>query len=97
MKELLKQPSFKLVSIRRWEEFIGEISGYNYISAKGSVPGSVWGHNNKDLRDADGRMAEVELRDVKAKTTPMPSIAVKPGSGFPSKRAVTGWLRVAAG
>jgi 3-mercaptopyruvate sulfurtransferase SseA len=57
VKDLLKEPNARLVSIRRWEEFIGKNSGYNYIEPKGSVPGSVWGHDNKELRDQDGRMA----------------------------------------
>jgi thiosulfate/3-mercaptopyruvate sulfurtransferase len=58
VKDLLKQPSIRLATIRKWDEFIGKISGYSYIEAKGSVPGSVWGHDNEELRDWDGRMAD---------------------------------------
>ena len=58
VKDLIKQPNARLATIRRWEEFIGRISGYSYIEARGSVPGSVWGRDNLDLRDWDGRMAD---------------------------------------
>ena len=38
-KELLKSKDGDLVSIRSWSEFIGKVSGYNYIEKKGRVPG----------------------------------------------------------
>jgi len=56
LKGFLEQPDFVLTSIRRWEEFIGEISGYSYIEPKGEIQGAVWGHNTRDFRDQDGRM-----------------------------------------
>jgi len=33
-----------LVSIRSWKEWIGETSGYNYIAAKGDIPGAIFGN-----------------------------------------------------
>ena len=56
LKESLGQSGFVLTSIRRWEEFIGEISGYSYIEPKSEIPGAAWGHNTRDFRDQDGKM-----------------------------------------
>jgi len=33
-----------LVSVRSWKEWIGETSGYNYIKAKGDIPGAIFGN-----------------------------------------------------
>jgi len=44
----------KLVDIRSWDEHIGKISGYDYITPKGRPAGSVWGHagvDNSSLND----------------------------------------------
>ncbi len=56
LKEYLQQPNFVLASIRRWDEFIGKISGYNYIEPKGEIKGAVWGHHKSDLHDQEGKM-----------------------------------------
>lgn len=37
------QTDAALVSIRTWDEFTGKTSGYSYISAKGDIPGALWG------------------------------------------------------
>jgi len=42
-RRLLEQPDASLVSIRTWNEFIGETSGYSYIPAKGDIAGAIWG------------------------------------------------------
>ncbi len=48
-KEILKdKEGSKLVDIRSWDEFIGKISGYDYIKAKGRPAGAVWGHAGSD-------------------------------------------------
>jgi len=47
-KEILKSPDKNLVSIRSWREFIGEVSGYNYIEKKGRIPGSIFGNCGSD-------------------------------------------------
>ncbi|MFP4558763.1 MAG: rhodanese-like domain-containing protein [Archaeoglobaceae archaeon] len=38
----------ELVSVRSWDEYIGNVSGYNYISKKGRIPGSIFGNNGSD-------------------------------------------------
>ncbi|MBW1849514.1 MAG: sulfurtransferase [Deltaproteobacteria bacterium] len=47
-KEILKAPDKNLVSIRSWREFIGEVSGYNYINKKGRIPGAIFGNCGSD-------------------------------------------------
>jgi len=42
-KEILKASDKNLVSVRSWREFIGEVSGYNYIEKKGRIPGTLDG------------------------------------------------------
>jgi 3-mercaptopyruvate sulfurtransferase SseA len=40
-KEFLADPNSELVSMRSWEEFIGNVSGHHYIGPKGRIPGAV--------------------------------------------------------
>jgi len=47
-KEILKSSDKNLVSVRSWREFIGEVSGYNYIGKKGRIPGALFGNSGSD-------------------------------------------------
>jgi thiosulfate/3-mercaptopyruvate sulfurtransferase len=47
-KIILKSEDKNLVSVRSWREFIGEVSGYNYIEKKGRIPGAVFGNCGSD-------------------------------------------------
>ena len=47
-KELLASDHGELVSVRSWEEFIGNTSGYHYIEKKGRIPGAVFGNCGSD-------------------------------------------------
>jgi thiosulfate/3-mercaptopyruvate sulfurtransferase len=47
-KAILASPDANLVSVRSWPEYIGEVSGYNYIVKKGRIPGSVFGNCGSD-------------------------------------------------
>ena len=51
-----EDPNFRLVSIRSWEEFIGETSGYSYIPVAGEPAGAVWGHDTDAYYDIDGSL-----------------------------------------
>jgi 3-mercaptopyruvate sulfurtransferase SseA len=61
---ILKRADASLVSIRTWNEYIGNTSGYSYIPAKGDIAGSLWGKSGSDddvngmseFHDAHGRM-----------------------------------------
>jgi len=41
-KKILASPAAELVCVRSWPEYIGEVSGYNYIEKKGRIPGAVF-------------------------------------------------------
>jgi len=47
-KEIIASDKGNLVSVRSWPEYIGEVSGYNYIEKKGRIPGSVFGNCGTD-------------------------------------------------
>jgi 3-mercaptopyruvate sulfurtransferase SseA len=41
-KKILQSPDKNLVCVRSWREYVGEVSGYNYIRKKGRIPGAVF-------------------------------------------------------
>lgn len=47
-RALLTQPDGALVSIRSEAEFLGKVSGYSYIAARGDIPGARWGRAGVD-------------------------------------------------
>jgi 3-mercaptopyruvate sulfurtransferase SseA len=47
-KEMLRADDKNLVCVRSWPEFIGEVSGYNYIQKKGRIPGAVFANCGSD-------------------------------------------------
>ncbi|HKK10686.1 MAG TPA: rhodanese-like domain-containing protein [Bacteroidales bacterium] len=47
-KAMIGSTEADLVSIRSWNEIIGEVSGYNYIEQKGRIPGAVFGNCGTD-------------------------------------------------
>jgi 3-mercaptopyruvate sulfurtransferase SseA len=47
-KELLKSDTGDLICVRSWHEYIGEVSGYNYIEKKGRIPGAVFSNCGSD-------------------------------------------------
>lgn len=53
-EKLTSDSNFKLVSIRSEEEWLGETSGYNYITRAGEPEGAVWGKGAKSASDVDG-------------------------------------------
>ncbi|MBP1204756.1 thiosulfate/3-mercaptopyruvate sulfurtransferase [Duganella sp. 1411] len=63
-RALLTRPDGALVSIRSEAEFLGKVSGYSYIAARGDIPGARWGRAGVDgdvnsmsaYHLADGRM-----------------------------------------
>ncbi|MDP2211497.1 MAG: rhodanese-like domain-containing protein [Candidatus Aquicultor sp.] len=97
-KDVLKDPNGRLVSIRSWDEFIGKISGYDYIPRAGEPKGAVWGHagsdssNVNDFHDQDGRMRNYdEITEMWAEwdITPEKNVAFYCGTGW---RAAETWF-----
>jgi 3-mercaptopyruvate sulfurtransferase SseA len=48
-KSLLQQSDGVLVSIRSWDEFVGNTSGYSYIEPTGDISGAHWGRAGGDV------------------------------------------------
>ena len=50
----------QMVDVRRWIEYLGEISGYSYVVNKGRIPGAVWAYDADDsglnYNDSDGTL-----------------------------------------
>ncbi|MBU1578118.1 MAG: thiosulfate sulfurtransferase [Bacteroidetes bacterium] len=47
-KKMLADKDAELVCVRSWPEYIGEVSGYNYIEAKGRIPGVLFADCGSD-------------------------------------------------
>ena len=95
-KRLLASPRADLVSMRSWEEFIGETSGYHYVGPKGRIPGAVFGNCGADAyhmenyRNHDQTMRpyhEIASRWEEADLTPDKRIAFYCGTGWRASEA----------
>ena len=107
-KELLSSDDGELVSIRSWEEFIGNVSGYNYIEKTGRIPGAIFGNCGSDAyhmenyRNLDHTMRdfhEIEANWAENGITPDKHIAFYCGTGWRGSEAfmnayLMGWPRV---
>jgi thiosulfate/3-mercaptopyruvate sulfurtransferase len=107
-KELLSSDEGELVSIRSWEEFIGNVSGYNYIEKTGRIPGAIFGNCGSDAyhmenyRNLDHTMRdfhEIEANWAENGITPDKHIAFYCGTGWRGSEAfmnayLMGWPRV---
>lgn len=66
VQQLVDDPNSSIVSVRSWPEYTGEISGYNYIKAKGEIKNAKWGHAGTDkngmenFHNPDGTMRSYE-------------------------------------
>ncbi|WP_029037393.1 sulfurtransferase [Salinimicrobium xinjiangense] len=47
-KEMIAAKDAELVCVRSYPEYIGEVSGYNYIEAKGRIPGAIFADCGSD-------------------------------------------------
>lgn len=47
-RQMLTLSDSELVCVRSWREFIGEVSGYNYIDFKGRIPGAIFADSGSD-------------------------------------------------
>lgn len=107
-KQYLAGKDSELVSIRSWEEFIGERSGYHYIERKGRIPGALFGNCGSDAyhmenyRNFDHTMREyqeVAAAWIEGGITPDKKLAFYCGTGWRGSEAfwnawLMGWPRV---
>jgi thiosulfate/3-mercaptopyruvate sulfurtransferase len=47
-KDMIASAEAEIVCVRSWPEYIGEVSGYNYIKKKGRIPGAIFGNCGTD-------------------------------------------------
>ncbi|MEJ2206510.1 MAG: rhodanese-like domain-containing protein [Gemmatimonadota bacterium] len=107
-RAILASPEANLVSVRSWPEYIGEVSGYNYIEKKGRIPGSVWGdcgsdayhmENYRNLDHTSREHGEIAAAWARVGITPDKHNAFYCGTGWRGSEAffnawMMGWPRV---
>ena len=107
-KEMIASPNAELVCVRSYPEYIGEVSGYNYIEAKGRIPGAVFAdcgsdaYHMENYRNVDHTTREFhETEDIWMNNgiTPDKHLAFYCGTGWRGSEAwfnawLMGWPRV---
>ena len=107
-KEMIALPGSELVCVRSWPEYIGEVSGYNYIEAKGRIPGAVFAdcgsdaYHMENYRNVDNTTREFhEISRIWASNdiTPDKHLAFYCGTGWRGSEAwfnawLMGWPKV---
>ena len=101
-KKMIKAKDADIISVRSWEEYIGNVSGYNYIEKKGRIPGSVFGNCGSDAyhmenyRNVDHTIREAqEIEEIwkEAGITPDKHLAFYCGTGWRGSEAFyNAWL-----
>ena len=101
-KKILQSKDAELVCVRSWPEYIGEVSGYNYIEKKGRIPGAVFGNCGSDAyhmenyRNSDHTSREFhEITEIwkDAGITPDKHLAFYCGTGWRGSEAFyNAWL-----
>jgi thiosulfate/3-mercaptopyruvate sulfurtransferase len=107
-KDFLSAEDSNLVCVRSWPEFIGEVSGYNYIEKTGRIPGAIFGNcgsdayhmeNYRNLDHTTREFKEIEEIWKGAGITPDSANAFYCGTGWRASEAFMnawfmGWPRV---
>jgi len=101
-KEMIKSKSADIVCVRSWPEYIGEVSGYNYIEKKGRIPGTIFGNCGSDAyhmenyRNPDHTTREFhEVEEIwnEVNITPDKHLAFYCGTGWRGSEAFfNAWL-----
>lgn len=107
-KEMLASKSSELVCVRSLPEYLGEVSGYNYIEKTGRIPGAIFGNcgsdayhmeNYRNLDHTIREFHEVEKIWKEAGITPDKHLAFYCGTGWRGSEAfynawLMGWPKV---
>lgn len=107
-KEIIVSKDAELVCVRSWPEYIGEVSGYNYIEKKGRIPGAVFAdcgsdaYHMENYRNFDHTTREYhEIENIwkSQGITPEKKLAFYCGTGWRGSEAwfnawLMGWSRV---
>ncbi len=86
-----------LACVRSWDEFVGKISGYDYIQPRGRIPGSTWAalpgdeaYRDRHCQDSAGTARlcrEIEVGWREQGLTPDKKIAFYCGTGWRASEA----------
>lgn len=107
-KEMIKSNNADIVCVRSWPEYIGEVSGYNYIEKTGRIPGAIFGNcgtdayhmeNYRNVDHTTREAAEVVEIWKEVGITPNKHLAFYCGTGWRGSEAffnawLMGWPRV---
>lgn len=107
-KKMIASDKAELVCVRSWAEYIGEVSGYNYIKPKGRIPGAVFAdcgsdaYHMENYRNFDHTTREFcEIADIWKSNgiTPDKHLAFYCGTGWRGSEAwfnawLMGWPKV---
>jgi len=107
-KLMIKAPDAEIVCVRSRAEYIGEVSGYDYIESKGRIPGTVFAdcgsdaYHMENYRNNDHTTREYhEIADIWKSNgiTPEKHLAFYCGTGWRGSEAwfnawLMGWPRV---
>ncbi len=101
-KQIIASAHAELVCVRSWSEYIGEVSGYNYIKAKGRIPGAIFAdcgsdaYHMENYRNVDHTTREYnEIAEIWTKNgiTPDKHLAFYCGTGWRGSEAwFNAWL-----
>lgn len=107
-KEMIAAATAELVCVRSWPEYIGEVSGYNYIKARGRIPGAVFAdcgsdayhmENYRNVDHTTREFHEIAENWINNGITPDKHLAFYCGTGWRGSEAwfnawLMGWPRV---
>ena len=107
-KEMIKSKDAELVCVKSWPEYIGEVSGYNYIEKTVRIPGAIFGNCGTDAyhmenyRNVDHTIREAqEVAAIwkEVGITPDKHLAFYCGTGWRGSEAffnayLMGWKKV---
>ncbi len=101
-KEMIRQRYADLVCVRSYPEYIGEVSGYNYIEKKGRIPGAIFAdcgsdaYHMENYRNVDHTTRDFhEITDIwkNSGITPEKHLAFYCGTGWRGSEAwFNAWL-----
>lgn len=107
-KQMIASPEAELVCVRSYPEYIGEVSGYNYIEPKGRIPGAIFAdcgsdaYHMENYRNVDHTTKEFHETELNWKSngiTPDKHLAFYCGTGWRGSEAwfnawLMGWPKV---
>ncbi len=101
-KQMTGSSKAELVCVRSWAEYIGEVSGYNYIEPKGRIPGAIFAdcgsdaYHMENYRNLDHTTREYhEIKEIWKNNgiTPDKHLAFYCGTGWRGSEAwFNAWL-----